>query len=131
MTYLSREESVKSLLSWVTSGLDELDEAAAEAENDAYAKALESKDAYPPFKRIRRGKKRESVGKSVAGDDEEEEGDDDEGAEVADKEEVDRGNNLPDALGIGLGEGLAGPEEGSSCDTNRARLVMRGGRSNI
>lgn len=52
VSYLSREDSVKSLLQWVTSGLDDLDEEADKAADAAYAKALASTDAYPPFRRL-------------------------------------------------------------------------------
>jgi hypothetical protein len=96
-----RESSVKSLLTWVTSGLDDLDEAGTKAEAEAYKKALESTDVFPPFRKRKGG-----------------DGDTDDAADETEKmDEDDISSNLP----IGLGEGLSGPEEGDSCDTQRAR----------
>ncbi|TXT15631.1 hypothetical protein VHUM_00134 [Vanrija humicola] len=104
VTFLSREDSVKSLLTWVTSGLDDLDTEAETAGDKAYEKALASKDVFPPFK-----------GDAAA-----------EQAEKAESLEppVDEFNTGPltPALGVGLGEGLETIEgDGGSSDASRAR----------
>nr|XP_019011578.1 uncharacterized protein I206_03680 [Kwoniella pini CBS 10737]OCF50359.1 hypothetical protein I206_03680 [Kwoniella pini CBS 10737] len=50
MSYLSKEESVKSLLTWVVAGLDELNQQAKEADDQLMNKALTSTDFYPSYK---------------------------------------------------------------------------------
>ncbi|WRT68522.1 uncharacterized protein IL334_005499 [Kwoniella shivajii] len=50
VSYLSREESVKSLLQWVVAGLDELNQQAKEAENECLNIALTSPDLYPSYR---------------------------------------------------------------------------------
>ncbi|BEJ17191.1 hypothetical protein CspHIS471_0605920 [Cutaneotrichosporon sp. HIS471] len=101
VTYLSRDESIQSLLGWVTSGLDDLDTQSEEAENEAYHKALKADDIFPPFKC--------TEGPLVpAGDDGN--GDDDAGD-----------SQIMPGLGIGLGQGFDAPEETDSVDTRRAK----------
>lgn len=101
MTYLSREESVKSLLGWVTSGLDELDQQAEKEDDEAYAKALKSDEAYPPYER---------VGEESA-------------KERAPTPPLSPSSPPAVPSGIGLGEGLGGQEESGS-DTNRTRWAL-------
>ncbi|WVQ72127.1 hypothetical protein IAR50_001672 [Cryptococcus sp. DSM 104548] len=50
VTFLSREDSAKSLLQWVVAGLDELDQAAADADTEIIAQAIASPDLYPAYK---------------------------------------------------------------------------------
>nr|XP_018261596.1 uncharacterized protein I303_06036 [Kwoniella dejecticola CBS 10117]OBR83754.1 hypothetical protein I303_06036 [Kwoniella dejecticola CBS 10117] len=50
VSYLSREESVKSLLTWVVAGLDELDQQAHEADEEVLSIALTSPDLYPSYR---------------------------------------------------------------------------------
>ncbi|KAK6910784.1 hypothetical protein I203_104816 [Kwoniella mangroviensis CBS 8507] len=50
VSYLSREESVKSLLNWVVAGLDELNQQAEEADEKCLEVALTSPDLYPSYK---------------------------------------------------------------------------------
>ncbi|ODO11173.1 hypothetical protein I350_01777 [Cryptococcus amylolentus CBS 6273] len=50
VTFLSREDSAKSLLQWVVAGLDELDQAAADADDEIIAQAITSPDLYPAYK---------------------------------------------------------------------------------
>jgi hypothetical protein len=101
VTYLSRDESIKSLLGWVTSGLDDLDTQAEHAEDEAYHKALKAEDVFPPFKA--------TDGPLVPG------GSDDKGEDME--------TDLPMApgLGIGLGHGFDAPEETDNVDTQRAK----------
>ena len=47
MTYLSKEDSVKTLLQWVVSGLDELDQQAALAESMSFDQAMTSPALFP------------------------------------------------------------------------------------
>ena len=94
----------------MTSGLDELDTAADKAEDEAYKKALESTDVFPPFRKRKAG----------AGSRDADQKDEDDKMDEDTEEEDDPRSNLP-ALGIGLGEGLSGPDEGSSSDTQRSR----------
>lgn len=104
VTYLSREESIKSLLGWVTSGLDELDSQAENAEDTAYHNALRSEDLFPPFT--------STTGPLVPG------GDDDN--VTKDSASSDEGPLAP-GLGIGLGQGFEAPEEPENADTQRAK----------
>ena len=46
INYLSREDAIKSLLTWVTSGLDELDSEAAEADLASY-NTVQARSAVP------------------------------------------------------------------------------------
>ncbi|WVQ95068.1 hypothetical protein IAU59_002160 [Kwoniella sp. CBS 9459] len=50
VSYLSREDSVKSLLQWVIAGLDELDQAALAADTECLSQALSSPDLYPSYR---------------------------------------------------------------------------------
>lgn len=50
VTFLSREDSAKSLLQWVIAGLDELDQAAAIADSEVLSHAITSPDLYPSYK---------------------------------------------------------------------------------
>lgn len=50
ITFLSREDSVKSLLQWVVAGLDELDQAAAIADSEVLSHAITSPNLYPSYK---------------------------------------------------------------------------------
>ncbi|WVR09507.1 hypothetical protein IAU60_006575 [Kwoniella sp. DSM 27419] len=50
VAFLSREDSVKSLLQWVIAGLDELDQAAAAADVECLSQALSSPDLYPSYR---------------------------------------------------------------------------------
>lgn len=104
VTYLSREESIKSLLGWVTSGLDELDAQAESSEDEAYHKALKSEDVFPPFTA--------TDGPLVPG-----------GSVDNDAPNAVETENVPMApgLGIGLGQGFEGPEESENADTQRAK----------
>lgn len=95
ITFLSREDSVKSLLHWVTSGLDELNEQASKAEESAFDEAVASKDVYPPF----------------TGDKEE---------TPAEDHGEGEGEPIAPGLGIGLGEGFA-PVEETNTDMSRAK----------
>ena len=49
VSFLSREQSLKSLLQWIVSGLDELNDQIRDGEEAALAKAIADPDAYPPF----------------------------------------------------------------------------------
>lgn len=100
ITYLSREDSVNSLLHWVTSGLDELDEQAARAEDKAFRKALASKDVFPEFK--------------VEG------GDSGSTSTTEKGKSGDESDPVSPGMGIGLGEGLE-PVEETNIDNSRAK----------
>ncbi|WVF67561.1 hypothetical protein IAT40_002319 [Kwoniella sp. CBS 6097] len=50
VSYLAREDSVKSLLQWVIAGLDELDQAALAADTECLSQALSSPDLYPSYR---------------------------------------------------------------------------------
>ncbi|KAK4687361.1 hypothetical protein P7C73_g2753, partial [Tremellales sp. Uapishka_1] len=50
VTYLSREDSIKSLLQWVISGLDELDQEAAEAFSASVRHASSTPDLFPSYR---------------------------------------------------------------------------------
>ncbi|OCF31525.1 SIT4-associating protein/190 [Kwoniella heveanensis BCC8398] len=50
VSYLAREDSVKSLLQWVIAGLDELDQAALDADTECLSQALSSPDLYPSYR---------------------------------------------------------------------------------
>lgn len=106
ITYLSREESVKSLLHWVTYGLDDLDEQAVRAEEQAYSKAVADKDVFPPFKADPNAPPASAVPE-----------DKDESAAEDD------GSPLAPGMGIGLGEGFASIEENNP-DANHAKWVF-------
>lgn len=111
VTYLSREDSVKSLLSWVTSGLDDLDTQAEEAEDLAYSQALKSTEAYPPFKA---GNPSSGVGPVMPSA----------GSLDSTAEEDDGKSSLDDThpgLGIGLGQGLGSQEADEAGEVQRAR----------
>ncbi|CAK9784162.1 SAPS-domain-containing protein [Cutaneotrichosporon oleaginosum] len=101
VTYLSREESIKSLLGWVTSGLDELDTQAEHAEDEAYHKALNSDDIFPPFKAT------DGPLEPAGGDDK----DDDAESDIP----------MAPGLGIGLGQGFDAPDETETVDAQRAK----------
>ncbi|WVQ80146.1 hypothetical protein IAT38_002251 [Cryptococcus sp. DSM 104549] len=49
ITFLSREDSAKSLLQWVVAGLDELDQQAALADSECLSYAITSPDLYPSY----------------------------------------------------------------------------------
>lgn len=49
VNFLSKDDSIKSLLHWVVSGLDELDEQSRQAERTCLAKARGETDTYPIF----------------------------------------------------------------------------------
>lgn len=86
----------------MTSGLDELDQQAEKEEDDAYAKALKSDDAYPPYTK-------EQAGKEAGGS-----------ARKTPTPPLTPSSPSRVPTGIGLGEGLGGQEE-SGADTNRTR----------
>ncbi|KAK8854680.1 hypothetical protein IAR55_003419 [Kwoniella newhampshirensis] len=52
VAYLSREDPIKSLLQWVIAGLDELDQAAAAADEESFNQALTSSDLYPSYRAV-------------------------------------------------------------------------------
>lgn len=83
----------------MTSGLDELDQQADKAEDEAYARALASPDAYPPYTK--------DPGDKAAAP-----------KTPSPPESPSSPSRVPS--GIGLGEGLGGQEE-SGADTNRTR----------
>jgi SIT4-associating protein SAP185/190 len=120
VTYLSRKDSVKALLTWVTSGLDTLDAASASAGADALKRAKAS-DARPAFREARereRERERETHPDEDAVMAEPEEDKDKEDAAAEDEDE-EMNPNLP-VLGIGLGEGLStGSDAGAPFESRR------------
>jgi hypothetical protein len=50
VAYLSREDAIKSLLQWVISGLDELDQEAVLADSISFDHAMISPEAFPRYK---------------------------------------------------------------------------------
>ena len=53
VAYLSREDAMKSLLGWVVSGLDELDQQALEADTASFHHVFSSLDLYPSYRSLR------------------------------------------------------------------------------
>jgi SIT4-associating protein SAP185/190 len=49
VSYLSKEDSIKSLLQWVVSGLDELDQQAAQADTDFIDQIIAAPELYPSY----------------------------------------------------------------------------------
>ena len=49
VNYLSKEDTIKSLLQWVVSGLDELDQQAAQADSDSIDHIMVSPELYPSY----------------------------------------------------------------------------------
>lgn len=49
VSFLGREDTIKSLLQWIVSGLDELNEQIAQAEEAALQKALSDPEQYPSY----------------------------------------------------------------------------------
>ncbi|GMK57546.1 hypothetical protein CspeluHIS016_0403800 [Cutaneotrichosporon spelunceum] len=103
VTYLSRDESIQSLLGWVTSGLDDLDTEAEEAEKETYHKALTAEDIFPPFTY--------PEGPLVPAGDDDKSGDDAESDAPG----------MPPGFAIGLGHGFDAPEETDDVDSRRAK----------
>lgn len=52
VNFLSKDDSIKSLLHWVVSGLDELDEESRQAEKACLVKARKETTRYPPFEAL-------------------------------------------------------------------------------
>lgn len=49
ITFLSKEDHIKSLLQWVVAGLDELDQAAEKSDSASFKHALASPHVFPSF----------------------------------------------------------------------------------
>jgi hypothetical protein len=111
--YMSSQAAVKSLLQWVISGLDELDQEAALADSISFDYAVTSPDFYPSY----RGSETLATPPTVPGP-----GPDSPPLEPAKIVEDDEEGQGEGGLGVVLGQGLA-KQEGGDEDAQRQKYA--------